>query len=336
MLNWAMIGTGRVNQQMAKGVNEATNASLFGVMSRDHDKARIFADENRIPRTYETLESLLNDGDIDVVYIASPNSLHREHVVAAAEAGKHVLCEKPMANDVDSCIDMIKACRTNGVELGTAFQYRQHPAHRRIRQLVVDGELGEMVFADAAVHVPPLPIPAWYSQGDVAGGGVVPMAGVHRIDLLRFVLSAEVVKVSAFVETRASDRPFEDTVAALLNFDNGAMATVRFALDVVSDGDGVAVQGSDGWANAKRTTSQWWGDDGGELAVLSGSDKSSVVYPKGDLYKSQVEEFSGAVLGENAFSASALDGLRAVEATLALFESANSGKSVSVAHLDLG
>src|ERR1700691_3484016 len=102
MVNWAMIGTGRVNQQMAKGVLGAANATLIGVMSRDHDKARLFADENSIPRTYATLDALLDDAEVDVVYIASPNSLHREHVLASATAGKHVLCEKPMSNDVAS------------------------------------------------------------------------------------------------------------------------------------------------------------------------------------------------------------------------------------------
>ena len=331
-LNWAMIGTGRVNQQMATGVTGASGASLHGVLSRDVEKARRFAEEHGAPRTYQTLDELVDDADVDVVYVASPNSLHREHVIAAAAAGKHVLCEKPMANDVQSALDMITTCAAAGVQFGIAFQYRQHAAHRTVRELVTSGAIGEAVFADAAVHVPPLPIPAWYSKDDVAGGGVVPMAGVHRIDLLRFVLDAEIQEVSAFVKTRAPDRPFEDTVTALFNFDNGAMATVRFALDVVSAGDGVAVQGSRGWANAVRTTSQWWADDGGELAVSVNGETSSRLFPLMDLYRSQVEEFDSAVNGEGRFSSSAIDGLRAVEAALALFESAKSGRSVRVTH----
>jgi 1,5-anhydro-D-fructose reductase (1,5-anhydro-D-mannitol-forming) len=335
MVNWAMIGTGRVNQQMAKGVISAAGSTLLGVNSRDHEKAKLFAKENDVARTYETLDELVSDPDVDVVYIASPNSLHREHVLAAAAAGKHVLCEKPMANDVQSSLDMIEACKANGVELGIAFQYRQHEAHRTVRDLVVSGAIGTPVFADAAVHVPPLPIPAWYSMGDVAGGGVVPMAGVHRIDLLRFVLNAEIEEISAFVKTREPGRPFEDTVTALLNFDNGTMATIRFALDVISSGDGVAVQGSSGWANAVRTTSQWWADDGGELSVSTSGETTTKVFPSMDLYRSQVEDFNLAVNGEGQFSASALDGLRAVEATLALFESARRGETVRVEHAEV-
>ena len=328
-LNWAVIGTGRVSQQMARGVSAAVGATLLGVLSRDVEKALHFAQEYSVARTYASLDDLTGDGDIDVIYIASPNSLHRDQVLAAAAAGKHVLCEKPMANDVDSVLDMIKVCATAGVELGVGFQYRQHEAHRVIRDLVTSGAIGEVVFADAAVHVPPMPVPEWYAQGDVAGGGVVPMAGVHRIDLLRFVLGAEIEEVSAFV-TRRSQRPFEDTVTALLRFDNAAMATVRFALDVVSAGDGVVVQGRRGWANAMRTTSQWWASDGGELSTCVESVTSSDVYPTMDLYRSQVENFGQAVNGASRFAASALDGLRAVEATQALFESARSGRSVKV------
>jgi 1,5-anhydro-D-fructose reductase (1,5-anhydro-D-mannitol-forming) len=325
-----MIGTGRVNQQMARGINDAEDAQLIGVLSRDADKAKRFAEENVIPRTYATLDSLLEDASVDVVYIASPNSLHREHVLAAADAGKHVLCEKPMANDVESCLDMISSCRSNGVQLGIAFQYRQHVAHRTIRQLVSEGALGNVIFGDSAVHVPPLPIPLWYKDKGIAGGGVVPMAGVHRIDLLRYVLNADVVEVSAVVNTRVPGRNFEDTVAALLQFDNGAIATVRFALDAVSSGDGVAVQGDCGWATAIRTTSQWWADDGGELSVSTGGPDSTETYPQMDLYRSQVEEFNAAIGGRTNFSAGALDGLRAVEVTVALFEAARHGRAVPV------
>lgn len=335
MLKWAMIGTGRVNQQMARGIRNADGALLHGVLSRDFEKASVFAKENAAGQTYRSLEELLGDNEVDIVYIASPNSLHREQVVAAAAAGKHVLCEKPMSNDVESSLDMIKACEDGKVQFGIAFQYRQHPAHRRIRDLGMAGSLGDLVFADAAVHVPTMPIPTWYQNGGVAGGGVIPMAGVHRIDLLRFVLNAEVAEVTASIRTRVPDRPFEDTVTALFNFDNGAMATVRFALDVTSSGDGVAVQGSTGWASAVRTTSQWWANDGGELLLSVDGVSSSETYPTMDLYRSQVQEFDNAVSGSATFSASPFDGLRAVEATAALFESASSGRSVTVSRVNL-
>jgi 1,5-anhydro-D-fructose reductase (1,5-anhydro-D-mannitol-forming) len=332
MLRWAMIGTGRVSHHMATAINDADGAQLQGVLSRDAATARRFADEHDVPQTYPSLDALLVDPDIDVVYVASPNGLHREHVLAAADADKHVLCEKPMANDVQACLDMISACRRAGVELGIGFQYRQHEAHRTVKELVSAGGLGEAIFADAAVHVPPLSTPSWYADAGMAGGGVLPMSGVHRIDLLRFVLDAEVEEVVAFVYSRVPGGPYEDTVAALLRFDNGAVATVRFALDAASPGDGVAVHGSRGWAAAVRTTSQWWADDGGELSVSTGGPTATETFARSDLYRAQVEEFNAAVTGGERFSATAIDGLRAAEVTAALFEAGRRGCAVRVQH----
>ncbi|HEX2773752.1 MAG TPA: Gfo/Idh/MocA family oxidoreductase, partial [Micromonosporaceae bacterium] len=128
---WAFIGTGRVSRQMAEAVGRADGARLHGVLSRRPETAGAFARAHGAATTYASLEAMLADPEVDVVYVASPNGLHREHVVAAAEAGKHVLCEKPMANDPGDCLAMIAACSRAGVRLGIGFQYRQHPAHRR-------------------------------------------------------------------------------------------------------------------------------------------------------------------------------------------------------------
>jgi 1,5-anhydro-D-fructose reductase (1,5-anhydro-D-mannitol-forming) len=333
---WAFIGTGRVSRQMADAVGRTEGARLHGVLSRRPETARAFARDHGASLTYASLEVMLADPEVDIVYVASPNGLHREHVVAAAEAGKHVLCEKPMANDAADCRAMIAACARAGVQLGTGFQYRQHPAHRRVRELVASEQLGRSVVADAAVHVPPLATPDWYDDPSMAGGGVLPMAGVHRIDLLRFVLGAEVAEVSAFLGARDARRPYEDVVAAVLRFDGGALATVRFALDAAFSGDGVTVSGERGWASAARTTSQWWGTDGGELSWSGSHGTGAESYAVQDLYVSQVTSFSAAVAGEGQFEADGVDGLRAAEVTTALRRSAETGSVVPVERAPVG
>jgi 1,5-anhydro-D-fructose reductase (1,5-anhydro-D-mannitol-forming) len=333
---WAFIGTGRVSRQMADAVNRAEGAQLHGVLSRRAESADAFAREHGAPNTYTSLEETLADPGVDIVYVASPNGLHREHVLAAAAAGKHVLCEKPMANDRGDCLAMIAACDRASVQLGIGFQYRQHPAHRRVRELVARAELGRTVFADAAVHVPRLTTPDWYDDPAMAGGGVLPMAGVHRIDLLRFVLGAEVTEVSAFLAAREEGRPYEDVVAALLRFDNGTVATVRFALDVVSPGDGVTVSGERGWANAARTTSQWWGTDGGELSWSGDDGTGTESFEMQDLYVAQVTSFMSAADGNGRFAADGVDGLRAAEVTTALRASAETRSVVPVERAAVG
>lgn len=330
MIGWGVIGTGRVANQMAGGILRAKGAALVAVVSRSVAQGTAFAAEHGVANVYTSVEEMLLDGAVDVVYVASPNSLHGGQVSLALYSGRHVLCEKPLANDVVSCLDMISLAGDRGRLLGVALQYRQHPAHREIRDVLASGAFGEAVFADAAVHVPDLPVPEWYSNHDAAGGGVPPMAGVHRIDLLRFVLGAEVVGVNSVVRTRAPGRAYEDTVGALLEFDNGCLATLRFGMNVMGPGDGVSVAGTDGWANAVRTTSQWWSDDGGELSMnLKGSNRLAT-YPKQDLYRLQAEEFSDAVTGDATFAATGVDGLRAAEITAAIFLSARTHRRVSV------
>lgn len=327
---WAFIGTGRVSRQMADAVGRADGARLHGVLSRRPETADAFAHDHGVTVTYASLDDMLADPEVDIVYVASPNGLHREHVVAVAEAGRNVLCEKPMANAPADCLAMISACARAGVRLGIGFQYRQHPAHRRVRELVARDELGRAVFADAAVHVPPLATPDWYGDPPMAGGGVLPMAGVHRIDLLRFVLGSEVTEVSAFLGARDARRPYEDQVAALLRFDNGAVATVRFALDAASPGDGVTVSGEHGWVAAARTTSQWWGTDGGELSWSGDAGTGAESFAVQDLYGLQVSSFTAAVDGAGTFEADGVDGLRSAEVTTALRRSAETGSVVSV------
>lgn len=334
-VRWAIIGTGRISRQMAAAIRAADGAELRGVLSRDAETGQRFAAEHGAAEFYTSLASMAADPAVDIVYVGSPNGLHRDHVVAAAAAGKHVLCEKPMANDSQACLEMIAACRGAGVELGIGFQYRQHPAHHALRDKVLCGELGRPVLADAAVHVPPLETPSWYADQSLAGGGVLPMSGVHRLDLLRFVLGSEVTDVSAGMGSRHPEHPYEDTLAAVLRFDSGAVATVRFALGALSAGDGVSVHGDRGWATAAGTTSQWWGGDGGTLSFSTGDGVTEQAYPRSDLYRSQVESFTYSVSRSSRFSASGIDGLRAAEVTGALFESARTGAVVPVRRADV-
>lgn len=331
MHNWALIGTGRVSEQMAAAINKTANAALTAVYSPTKANRDKFAAKFQVAQTYESIEELLTDPTIEIVYIASPNNMHEEHVRLAAAAGKQVLCEKPLANELAAAKRMIVHAERAGIKFGVGFQYRQHPAHQKIKSLVNDGELGEIVFADSAVHLPPMPYPAWYSDQDIAGGGVLPMTGVHRLDLLRYVLSAEVIEVSAFVEKRDQSFPFEDTVTAMLKFDSGASATVRFSMNASSSGEGISVNGRGGWAVAKDTTSQWWSKKPSSIEYQSATETLSHTYSEPDLYQLQVEDFNDWVAGESEFACLAIDGLKAIEVTLAIRESSLKNQPVKIA-----
>src|SRR5215470_10585235 len=147
---WGIVSTGKhPDIKIAPAMAEAGGGELVGVYSRDQQRAEEFAQKHGARAAYGRLGDLLKDSRVDGVFVSSPNALHAEHVVQAAEAGKHVLCEKPMTTTIADAVRMLKACRRARVTLGVAFNLRQHPAYRRARELVAAGTLGRIVLAQA-------------------------------------------------------------------------------------------------------------------------------------------------------------------------------------------
>jgi len=145
---WGIVSTGKhPDVKIAPAIVAANGGELVGVYSRDQQRANEFAQKHKARAAYSQLGDLLKDSRVDGVFVASPNALHAEHVVQAAEARKHVLCEKPMATTVADAVRMVQACRRAGVTLGVAFNLRQHPAYIRARELVAAGTLGRVVLA---------------------------------------------------------------------------------------------------------------------------------------------------------------------------------------------
>ncbi|HEY1245257.1 MAG TPA: Gfo/Idh/MocA family oxidoreductase, partial [Hyphomicrobiaceae bacterium] len=147
---WGIVSTGKhPDIKIAPAIAAAAGGGLVGVYSRDQQRAEAFAEKHGARAAYSQLGDLLKDSRVDGVFVASPNALHAEHVVQAAEVGKHVLCEKPMATTIADARRIVAACRRAGVTLGVAFNLRQHPAYRRARDLVAAGTLGRIVLAQA-------------------------------------------------------------------------------------------------------------------------------------------------------------------------------------------
>lgn len=332
-VGWAIIGTGRVAKFMATAIDEAEGSRLVAVVSRSEESALAFAEGHGSPTLYTDLDAMLADTAVTAVYVSSPNTLHRDQVIAAAAAGKHVLCEKPMAMDAQSCVDMIEACETARVTLALAVQFRQHPAHLLMRETVASGALGDIRFADASVFLGAAAPPEWYNDPALAAGsGVLSMAGVHRIDLLRMITGAEVVEVSAVVHAHGG-LPYDDTIIAMLTFDNGMTATLRFASGMPRGADPLQFYGTGAQLSGVDTMSQWWSDAAGSMVITSPDGTQDVTnFEQPNLYRTQIESFERAVDGDTSGVASGLDGLRDVEISTAIYEAASSRATVKVVH----
>lgn len=334
-IRWALIGTGRVHRAMAPAIAAASGTRLVAVLSRDQQRAAAFAEQFGIAHAHDSLQSLLANPEVDVVYVASPNGLHVAHAVAAARAGKHVFCEKPLALSLDGCRDIRSACRSHGVQLGLGLMYRQHPAHRMARALVADGALGEVQQAQIRLGVAWHDRqPDWYADVALAGAGVLYMAGIHRIDLLRFVLGAEVREVSAMVGEHAPARPWETWASALLRFDNGVRASIDLDIRLPHGNNDLEVHGTRGSLVVSGSTSSWWGGGGSELLLKRGAETERHQFDQIDLYRLQVEDFNRAIAQGAEPAGGGHDGLACAQVCLAVLESGRSGRTLRLNAVD--
>lgn len=332
MLNFAILGPGRFAAgRIVPALRRATACAPVAVIGRDRGRTAAFAEEHGIPRAYDDLGAALADPEIEAVWVATPHAFHREHVEAVAAAGRHVLCEKALATTVADAEAIVRACRQRGVALGTGFHLRHHPLHREARRLVIEGELGEIVSAQAEWSLapsPPAASAAWRRDPELSGGGILTGTGIHAIDLLRYVLDDEVVGVTAMTDADSSPvSPLESRALCLLRFARGAIATVRCARGVHAPANDLTVQGVSGWLAGRRTIDE---ATRGTLEA-SGADAGLSGLPAGtDMYAAQAQAFAEAVQSGEDPSASGDDGLRLVEIAVAVYASARTGRTIAV------
>src|SRR5215208_4723868 len=188
-IGWGLIGASTIARSfMIAAINAQDSGRVVAVTSSDPERGRRFAAETGIPRAHATVNDLLADPEIDAVYISTTNELHRPQTLAAAAVGKHVLCEKPLALNLDDARVMVAACQDAGVVMGTNHHLRNAASHRKLRELVANGAIGQPL-AVRVFHAVYLPesLQGWRISRADAGGGVILDITVHDADTLRFV-----------------------------------------------------------------------------------------------------------------------------------------------------
>ena len=203
-------------------VKQVPGAALAGIFDRDKARGRMMA-QRFSTDFYDKLEVMFA-GDVDAVIVCSENARHRELAVAAAEAGKHVLCEKPIATTVEDAEAMIAACEANGVKLQVAFPCRFIMAVETAKRMLDDGKIGR-VLAIKGTNRGTMP-GGWFIEKNLAGGGAVMDHTVHVADLMRWFTGAEVSEVFAEIGNMIYGDDYDDCATLTLTFDNGVFATL--------------------------------------------------------------------------------------------------------------
>jgi predicted dehydrogenase len=254
-VRWGLIGCGDISEKrVAPALRQAAGSTLVAVARANADRAADFAARHGARRWHADWRDLLRDPEVDAVYVASPVRFHAEQAVAAAEAGKHVLCEKPMALGVPECARMVAAAREHGVRLGVAYYRHHYPAVRRMAEILASGEIGQPVLAQAEVFemfdVPPDHPRAWFLRKAESGGGPMFDFGCHRIEVLLDLLGP-VVTVHGFPSNvRFRARDVEDTCVAHLAFERGARAILAVSHAAREARDSFDVYGTEGSVHA--------------------------------------------------------------------------------------
>jgi predicted dehydrogenase len=219
-VRWGVLSTADIGmRKVIPGLRRSPRSEVLGIASREDGRAAAAAKELSIARAYGSYEALLADPDIDAIYIPLPNHLHAEWTIAAARAGKHVLCEKPLALTAAQAQGMVDACRAAGVLLMEAFMYRQHPSWIAAMELVRSGRIGRLQAVES-----------WFSyfnddQRNIrnvfgAGGGALYDIGCYSVNLSRMLFAAEPRRVQASI-TRDPVLGVDTVTSAILDFEGG-------------------------------------------------------------------------------------------------------------------
>jgi 1,5-anhydro-D-fructose reductase (1,5-anhydro-D-mannitol-forming) len=328
-IRWGLIGASTIARQFMIGAIRAQpDCEIAAVMSSSAERATAYAGENGIQLAVGDLDALLGS-DIDAVYISTTNELHLEQALAAIKAGKHVLCEKPLALTSADARAMVAAAGDAGIVLGTNHHLRNAGAHRAMRDAVAAGRIGKPIAA-RVFHSVFLPenLQGWRITRPEAGGGVVLDITVHDADTLRFVLGDDPAEVSCFTQSAGmAGGGLEDGAMCVWRFKSGLIAQSHEGFTTKFAGTGFEVHGSEGSLIATNVMTQ---KPDGSVLLRTAQGEEQLSFDREDLYVRSVRRFHAAIRGQGQPSASGEDGIWSLACAEAALQSAASGKAVKI------
>lgn len=303
-LRFGILGAARIAPDaLIKAAQNVPDAVVVAVAARDPKRAREFADAHKIPRVLATYDDLVNDPALDVIYNPLPNSLHCEWTLAALRAGKHVLCEKPLASNAAEAERMTQAAGASGKILGEAFHYRYHPLADRIRALMTDGTLGRLVHVEGHFSVP---IPETNIRFDwsLAGGATMDL-GCYPLHMIRYFSGLTPRVISAKAETG----PKNIDIAMDVDLELGGGATAKMTCAMKKDSVINATFMARGERGEIRVINPIAPQRGHQLIVKTGAGEKTETVPGDTTFTHQLRAFVKAVRGEAKFPTDGAEGI---------------------------
>jgi predicted dehydrogenase len=322
-LRWGLLSTARINRLIIPAVRASARSEVTTIASRTLDRAHAYAAEWKIPRALGSYEALLAEPEVDVIYIGLPNSFHVEWTVRSLEAGKHVLCEKPLALAVED-VDRIQAAATRTGRIATeAFMYRHHPLTHAALGIVQSGRLGVVRGYKGAFTF------ALSRQGDVRldptlGGGSLWDVGCYPVSYACFLAGAAPIEVFGWQQSAPSgvDLEFAGTMrfadGSVAQFDSGFTGPFRAEMEVI------------GRDRALRITRPFRTDDKSRLLVTTGDDTEALPFDPDPPFAGEIADMEAAVLDNRPPRIPLSESRRTVRTIRALYASARRGVPIGV------
>lgn len=330
-LGYALVGLGKLSEeQLAPALQKTKHCRLAGLVSGSPEKAKAWAQKYGVPQTsiygYQSFDRIKDDPNIDVVYVVLPNSMHAEYTIRAAKAGKHVLCEKPMALNVKECEAMIAACKAAGRKLAIGYRLHFEPNNLELVRLAREKVFGAVKVIEASAGFPIGDPKQWRLDKKLAGGGSLMDIGIYALQAARYIAGEEPVAVSAQMS-------ITDPVKFKPGVDESILFTLRFPSGILahcSSSYGAAglnrfrANAERGWFEVQPALN--YTNIKGRMRTDQGPKEFD--FPAIDQFAAEMDDFADCILNDKATRVPGEEGRRDVRIITAIYEAAKTGKTV--------
>ena len=335
-LGWAVVGLGKfATQQIIPSFAQCKRSTLVALVSGDRNKAESYARQYNVnPKNiynYENYDSIRNNPDVDVIYIVLPNGLHAEYSIRGAQAGKHILCEKPMANTVEDCQAMIDAANQANRKLMIAYRAQYEPFNLEAIAIAQKKQLGQIktIVADHGRNLDPKdPADVWRMNKKLAGGGSLFDIGIYSLQAARYITGEEPTAVCAMTHSTPNDPRFqevEENINFILRFPSGVLANCTSSYGY-SDTKRFQVFGSNGTLELDPATDYYRH----QLTVERERVREERKIQEQNQFALEMDRLSESVMQNQQPKTPGEEGLQDVKLMLAIYEAARTGRTISV------
>ncbi|TWT83496.1 Glucose--fructose oxidoreductase precursor [Planctomycetes bacterium CA13] len=328
-VNFALVGLGSLStNQIAPALQKTKHAKLVGIVTGTPKKEKIWADKYGIqPQniySYDTYDKIVDNESIDVIYIVLPNGMHKEYTIRGANAGKHIFCEKPMANSSQDCRDMIAACNENKIKLGVGYRCQFEPHHLHCIELARSKKFGSLKAIEAGFGFKIGNPNQWRLKADLAGGGAMMDVGIYAINACRYLTGEEPIAVTA-QETKTDPKKFaevDETITWTMTMPSGVncYCSTSYAFNGINRFNAYGDKG-------------WFGLDPafGYGGIKGRSSAESIEFDATDHFANEMDAFAKCILNNTETKVPGEEGLKDLLAIEAIYRSIQTNKKCEVA-----